>query len=441
MNALLKIATRNVRSHWRHSLAALLSITAAYYSVNIFEGYLRDLGHVYETSYRERSMLGDLIIMDRESESAVGRGDPVAHSLDRAMQETVSAFITRHRDQIPASVRFLDLQGTITNGSSSAIFISRSFDLLEGEKMRGELWRWNTLYGEPLDPKVESGRVALGQLLGHLLECDPNPKVHAIAMNGGYEPKNRPFVCKSNSFQVAVATDSGQLNAMDFEVTGLVDVGYRDMDRRFVWMSLVDGQRLLNTDRISYQTLMLRSPSDERSIIQAFKAEVGAKYPQLQMIRWQDHPRFGEIYVRSMELLSIFRNFVVTVIIVISSLAVFNTMTKSLSERTREIGTMQSLGFRKNHIRFLFGAESVLLACVGIAIGAGLTLFAEFAINRAGIMYKAGFLSEPVPFKIDLGWQVAALSGVSLAALTLFATLVACQKALRKKIIECLHHV
>ena len=72
--------------------------------------------------------------------------------------------------------------------------------------------------------------------------------------------------------------------------------------------------------------------------------------------------------------------------IVIAILGMFNTLTISLIERTREIALMISLGARKQDIRRLFTTEAVLLSFLGGLFGVigaiTLSVIGNFALNR-----------------------------------------------------------
>lgn len=65
----------------------------------------------------------------------------------------------------------------------------------------------------------------------------------------------------------------------------------------------------------------------------------------------------------------------------VAVLGMFNTLTISLLERTREIGLMIALGLRNKDIRRLFIVESLLLSLVGSLVGIILAWCAGFCIN------------------------------------------------------------
>ena len=65
----------------------------------------------------------------------------------------------------------------------------------------------------------------------------------------------------------------------------------------------------------------------------------------------------------------------------VAILGMFNTLTISLLERTREIGLMIALGLRNQDIGRLFVTESLLLSAIGSVVGIGLALIAGLVIN------------------------------------------------------------
>ena len=52
-----------------------------------------------------------------------------------------------------------------------------------------------------------------------------------------------------------------------------------------------------------------------------------------------------------------------------ASLGMFNTMTVSLLERTREVGVMKSMGMLSEEVRELFLAESMIMGMGGGTLG------------------------------------------------------------------------
>ena len=61
-----------------------------------------------------------------------------------------------------------------------------------------------------------------------------------------------------------------------------------------------------------------------------------------------------------------------------------NTMYAAVARRTKEIGTLRVLGFRRRSILIAFVLESVAIAVIGVAIGICAGVAAELCFDRHG---------------------------------------------------------
>ena len=124
---------------------------------------------------------------------------------------------------------------------------------------------------------------------------------------------------------------------------------------------------------------------------------------------------------------------VVLILFVIIMVGITNTFRMIMYERTREIGTMRTLGMQRRQVRRLFLAEALLLSLGGVAVG--LLLATVIAVilssinwgtdNQFFILLDNGHLF----FKVE-GLQVLG-NIVAVAALTLLAALFPARKAAR----------
>lgn len=438
MISLLKIALRNVFLHWRQSLAATISLAAGLISLVMFQGYMKDIQRIYQESFRARMMWGDVVVENLNLRHEEGRSEPWKYSVSPSEQDFVKNFFKKYQDKVEGYNRFLSISGIVTNGKTSTIFRGYGYDIAEGEKTRAPDWRWNTLYGAPLKGPHTT---LLGQSLGKILGCLPDKKEKIMNAVAGYKPEVRPFHCVSPDIQLNITTPEGQLNAIDLQVTGLVDALYKDIDDKFLMTSMEDAQTLMNTKDISYVTVkFLKKGSYINEIINEFNTEAQAAGLQQRMLRWEDHI-IGEMYVRTMNLLSVFRNFVVSIIVAIAGLSIFNTMMKLVNERTREIGTLRSIGFVPKQILFIFVSEAVTLSFIGGIIGSIIAVIGTLILNRVGIVYKAGVLVEPIPFHIMISPNLYVFSFIFLSLLAAVTTWVVCRSTLKRSTAENLTYV
>lgn len=435
-----QIAFKNTLKNWRHSLSALLSLGASFVSLVIFDGYMANIENLFYTQFRHRQMQGHLLIENKDMFQKQGIAEPWKYWVTKPEQDAIFQFINNHPSQIKNTVRSLIFQGMLSDGQHSQIFLGRGYDIDNGKKMRGETWHWNATFGIPLDATPERFSTVLGQGLARNLGCHAVHPDHFLSSVGNYEPKNRPFDCPFQEVQLSTTTGEGQLNAVDVTVQGLIDCGYKDIDDRMIHTSLEAAQTLLNTEGVTYAAIELDSAASIDSIVQSFNSEVGPKFPDLHIIRWQDHPN-GDVYKKTLDFLSIFRNFIIVVILVVSTLSVVNTLVKIVKERTREIGTLRSIGFRRRQVAIMFLYESLYLALIGALIGCVLSVALMLGLNALHVTYKAGMLSEPVLFEVDFVAKGYLTAAVLLIVVSLLASYFSTLSILRSKIVDNLSHV
>lgn len=431
---ILKMAARNLKANWKHSLAAILSLAAGFVAICLFESYFIRVKVMYRETFAQRSMYGDLLI-EKHGAQTVGQDDLVGSSLSEADQAGVQKILDAHASEIADQVRSLRLVGTAQSGSNNAIFMGYGYDVASGERLRGESWRWNVNAGAPLKDGA-GDQLLLGKALAANLGCQFDAKTTSFTAIGYYPAVERPFKCGSR-ISLSVATDQGQMNALFLNVAGISDAGFSEIDSRFAAMPLATAQKLMNTHRISMISVKAKPGVDKKLLISRLNAEAAASGLALDIRDWADHP-YGDLYVRTLDYLDIFRGFVMIVILFIVSMSVLNTFMKLVVERTKEIGTLRSLGFLPSVIVRMFAAEGLFLAGLGTGIGAVAALIGTVLINTIRVPYKAGILSEPVPFIVAFAPSLYVIVAVFLGAFAALTAVIASWKQARLKISDAL---
>ncbi len=433
-----RMACLNVIMNLRHSLSALIAIGAGFVALVGFQSYIEDVDRIYQDTFRHRMMWGDLIIEKNGLSTLDGRSEPWRFYINETEQQFLNNFVEKHRSAIQSYVRFLSLSGMISSGRATSISGGYGYDVKEGAQVRGPVWEWNTLYGVPLQKFEKPRGLILGQGLGRILGCELKKVEHLYRSDvGGYFPEPRVFNCPTHQMQMSVTTDSGQFNALDFEISGFMDASYKDVDNRFISMDLNEAQTLLNTKGITYGVILLNENSrreEFRNILLQDSIRAGLDF---KVDNWKEH-RVGDLYHRTKDLLNVFSRFVIIVILTIASLSIFNTMIKNVKERTREIGTLRSLGFKSKQIILMFGVEGFLLSLFGNLLGLVFILVVTFIINSMGIIYRAGMLAEPVPLRLAYSLQLYGLSFLILSLIAVLTCLLASFHSAYKKIVDCL---
>jgi putative ABC transport system permease protein len=103
------------------------------------------------------------------------------------------------------------------------------------------------------------------------------------------------------------------------------------------------------------------------------------RFPGNQILLTSQIP---ELYMQGIPALNVFLNVVIGVAAVISALVILLTMYTTVTERTRQIGIMKSLGMSNFGIAWTIAQEAMLLSFLGIVSGVVLTIVLRFLLTR-----------------------------------------------------------
>jgi putative ABC transport system permease protein len=103
------------------------------------------------------------------------------------------------------------------------------------------------------------------------------------------------------------------------------------------------------------------------------------RFPEDQIIPTSE---LEELYMQSIPALDVFLNVVVGVAGVISALIILLTMYTTVTERTRQIGVLKSLGMSKASIAWTIVQEALLISVGGIAFGVIATIALKLALGK-----------------------------------------------------------
>jgi putative ABC transport system permease protein len=112
----------------------------------------------------------------------------------------------------------------------------------------------------------------------------------------------------------------------------------------------------------------------------AVAARILERFPEDQLVFTRDLP---EIYATGVPALNVFIKVVVGVAASISMLVILLAMYTTVTERTRQIGILKSLGMSKTAIAWVIEQEAIIVSVLGVAVGVGLTFLARAAVMRA----------------------------------------------------------
>jgi putative ABC transport system permease protein len=188
-----------------------------------------------------------------------------------------------------------------------------------------------------------------------------------------------------------------ELLGKDFEVVGVYEpeVGAR------IKMPLASMQSLLGApDRCSWILVKVASGASPGEVASA----VEERFPGNQIVFTRDIPG---MWARGLPSLEVFLDLVIALSITISGLTIFLSLYTAVTERTREIGILKSMGGSKRFILWMIESEALLLSIVGMALGGLVTLVARWQI-----MSRTSLVVEIAPSWVLTTAALALLGGM-----------------------------
>jgi putative ABC transport system permease protein len=180
-------------------------------------------------------------------------------------------------------------------------------------------------------------------------------------------------------------------------------------------------EQLGSEGHVSSILVALANPQEKELVASRLRE----KFPDDQIIFTSDLP---ELYVSSVPALNVFLNVVVAIAAAISLLVILLAMYTTVTERTRQIGILKSLGMSKASIAWVIEQEALLVSFCGVATGVLLTLAVRFALMRV----------TSLSVEIEPRWILVAL-GVGLLGGTIGA-LYPALRAARQDAVEALSY-
>jgi len=402
-----KLVFRNIIRQKRRSFMALGAVAFGITALILASGFIQFIFQDFrETTIR--SQLGHVQIV-RPGYFDSGAADPYAYLLpDNA---SLSDFFTLRSDadQIRAMVPRLNFSGLISHGEATLSFIGEGVDPAE-QRFFGEALQISA--GEHLSAD-QSNRIIVGE---------------GLARNLG--------VTIGDTVVLLVNTATGGINAVEVTVGGLFTTVNKSYDDNALRLPIDTARQLLRTQGAHRWVVLLDDTDQTDSVLAGLKATLPAD--QFEVVSWY---QLADFYNKTIVLFTKQVQGIKVIIALIILLSISNTMSRSVMERTGEIGTAMALGVKKSDILRQFLAEGALIGAIGGMIGLVIGVILAQIISAIGI-------PMPPPPGMARGYtgEILVTPPMALEALLLaiFTTLVAsvypAWKASRMQIVDALRH-
>ena len=165
---------------------------------------------------------------------------------------------------------------------------------------------------------------------------------------------------------VLTSDRDGVMNALDFDVVGEYgQPGLPLPDKKLGFVPLPFAQELLRMEgRATEIAIGIHHYDDAETLKPVLQAALGSEY---EVSTWHDIASYVDDAITMQNFIL---NLIAGVFLFVALLGITNTMLMSVLERTREIGTMMSVGVRRRQILTLFLLEASVLGLLGGISGA-----------------------------------------------------------------------
>jgi putative ABC transport system permease protein len=183
---------------------------------------------------------------------------------------------------------------------------------------------------------------------------------------------------------VMATTPDGALNAVDAAVDAVLSYPIKEIDDRLLFLPYASASKLLKSEgKANMLVVLLKEDVDVDAAARDLSRSLAAAGRPVVVKTWLETAAFYKQVKLLYIAIFFFMGLVLSTVVI---LATANTMTMSVFERTREIGTLLAIGMERGQIRTLFLLEGFLLGVVGSGVGSLVSFLLRLVLNASGIM-------------------------------------------------------
>ncbi len=442
MNGAWRLAARNLSRNRRRNLVTGSAIALGYAGLLLLGGYSIRMERLMRTGSVYLERFGHLAVYTRGGLEKA-KAKPAAYALSREAQDAIVSAL-RADPRVEIVERFLRGEGLAGNGCRTFPFDGLGVELDVERRLRShpEVLAAAASLARPVagrslpDAAGEESPVSFSVGLGrHRLLKEPAKGPGDVAATPAALDCSSPGVAARIGadpyVQLAGRALDGTFAAVDVRVVGLFQAATTDQDRSGLVAPLDLLQRLYGTDRATYVAAWLRDFRDTPAVVRDARAALASLGLDVSIHSYDD-ARANPYYVGTVGLIDAVVGFIGLLLASVVTLSVLNAMTLAILERTREIGTLRSIGFTRRQLLGVFLREASALAAIGVSAGLALALGAALAVRAGRVEFQPPGVGGNI--RLDLMPSAAICAGA--AALFLVLSLAATWLAVRRRVKE-----
>ena len=348
-----KLAARNLARHSRRTLLTGSIVVVGFVAVTMTAGFVSQTFSSLKAA-TIRSVGGHLRLLNPD---AAGKTDDEAAGILLSDWEGLAA-IVRKDPRVVQAMPKLSFFGLVVNGEKSGAYLGTG-----------------TIPAFEKRASLASDTVTSGAFFS-------NPDGDDVMLGGGLA---RAIGAKAGALvTVMTTTPDGALNAMDATVVAVLQYPIKEIDDRLLFLPYRAAAKLLKSEgKTNTLVLLLKDDADVDAAARDIAAATKAAGRPVVLKTWLETAAFYKQVKLLYIAIFFFMGLVLSTVVI---LAAANTMTMSVFERTREIGTLLAIGMERGAVRRLFLFEGVLMGLAGSLVGLVVSLLLRAVLNASGIM-------------------------------------------------------
>jgi lipoprotein-releasing system permease protein len=220
-----------------------------------------------------------------------------------------------------------------------------------------------------------------------------------------------------------------------FTVTGVFYSGFDEYDRRLMYTSLIDTQELNGRgDQVMGVELKVADVDRADEIAKRLEKALGG--PPYQVQDWYElnHNLFMALKLQKLVLVVI-----LTLIIIVAAVNMVSALTMKVTEKTREIAILKSMGATSPSVALVFQVFGVAIGAAGTLLGVVIGLSTCYVVSRYGYhLDPRVYLIDRLPIEVR-AFEVLLVAGITMV-ISVVATLVPSQSAAALRPVEGLRY-
>ena len=391
VRVILSMAARNLARNPGRTLSTLVAITVGLLGLTLLDGFVTFSMNGFRDAII-RNGTGHIQVARSAAYFDAGDTNPIPFMLDN------EAGVVSWLRTIPAVA---DVMPTMAFSAALSDAGTTSFVRVTAyptSQARRDLSLRSITAGRDL-AAGESGTILVGTGLAKRLDLGPGRTLSLFALSKG-----------------------GGVNTQSFTIVGTSSSGIAEVDDISVTMSLSDAQTLLGVQSVPDLVVFLKNTADTGSVARRITSTSAPGVASGLAVRtWEQlSPSFQAANSLYQLILAVAR----FIVLVVALFSISGTLSISVIERYRELGTLRAFGTRRRELLAMLLAEGLILGLAGSAAGflagggasglinalGGLPMPPEPGMSTAGI--TVSFTPQLASFFGNGAWLVAA----SLAA-------------------------